>query len=113
MGKYGLLGEKLGHSYSPEIHALLKGYEYKLYEVPKEEVGRFLNETDLSGMNVTIPYKKTVMDYCVSLSDIAKALDFPGTPKTSLYVGIRVATSNSHEAFSTPFVSRAYILSSA
>ena len=71
MGKYGLLGEKLGHSYSPEIHALLKGYEYKLYEVPKEEVGRFLNETDLSGMNVTIPYKKTVMDYCVSLSDIA------------------------------------------
>ena len=57
MGKYGLLGEKLGHSYSPEIHALLKGYEYKLYEVPNEDVGRFLNETDLSGMNVTIPYK--------------------------------------------------------
>ena len=74
MGKYGLLGEKLGHSYSPEIHALLKGYEYKLYEVPNEDVGRFLNETDLSGMNVTIPYKKTVMDYCVSLSDIAKRM---------------------------------------
>ncbi|MDO4960796.1 MAG: shikimate kinase [Eubacteriales bacterium] len=71
MNKYGLLGEKLGHSYSPQIHGMLCDYEYKLYEVEKENVGKFLSETELSGMNVTIPYKKTVMEHCVWLSETA------------------------------------------
>lgn len=70
--KYGLLGEKLGHSYSPQIHRKLADYDYRLYEVSKENVAAFLNETELGGMNVTIPYKKTVMEHCVYLSDIAK-----------------------------------------
>ena len=70
-GRYGLLGEKLGHSYSPQIHGLLADYEYKLYEVERDKVSDFLKETKLSGMNVTIPYKKTVMDACVSLSETA------------------------------------------
>lgn len=73
-GKYGLLGEKLGHSYSPQIHSMLKDYEYKLYEVERDKVGQFLKETGLDGMNVTIPYKKTVMDYCVSLSETARKM---------------------------------------
>ena len=73
-GRYGLLGEKLGHSYSPQIHGLLADYEYKLYEVERDKVSDFLKETKLSGMNVTIPYKKTVMDSCVSLSDTARKM---------------------------------------
>ena len=69
--KFGLLGEKLGHSYSPQIHGLLKDYDYKLYEVARDEVKSFLETTELGGMNVTIPYKKTVMESCVWLSDVA------------------------------------------
>ena len=45
-GKYGLLGEKLGHSYSPAIHALLGDYDYKLYECPREELDGFLRAFD-------------------------------------------------------------------
>jgi len=73
-GRYGLLGEKLGHSYSPQIHGFLADYEYKLYEVERDKVADFLKETELSGMNVTIPYKKTVMDACVSLSETARKM---------------------------------------
>lgn len=74
MKKYGLLGRKLGHSYSPQIHGMLADYEYKLYEVAEDKVAKFLNETELGGMNVTIPYKKTVMDSCVYLSETAKKM---------------------------------------
>ena len=74
MEKFGLLGEKLGHSYSPMIHSRLNDYEYKLYEVERENVGDFLKNTGLSGMNVTIPYKKTVMEFCTWLSDEAKKI---------------------------------------
>ena len=72
--KYGLLGEKLGHSYSPQIHALLADYPYDLYEVAPDEVEKFLSETDLAGMNVTIPYKQTVMPYLACISDEAKRI---------------------------------------
>ena len=57
--KYGLLGKTLGHSFSPQIHALLGDYPYALYEVGENDVERFMSETDLAGMNVTIPYKHT------------------------------------------------------
>ncbi len=72
MNKYGLLGRKLGHSWSPRIHDMLAGYDYRLYEVEPEDLGRFLRETDLSGMNVTIPYKKDVVPFCAALSDTAR-----------------------------------------
>ena len=55
--KCGLLGRKLGHSYSPQIHAYLGDYSYKLFEKEPEEIGDFLKNGD-SGLNVTIPYKK-------------------------------------------------------
>ena len=71
MGTYGLLGEKLGHSFSPRIHALLGDTPYDLYEKAPEELEAFLLQGDLTGMNVTIPYKKTVMPYCAELTDIA------------------------------------------
>lgn len=70
--RFGLLGEKLGHSYSPQIHALLYPNEYKLYEVAPDALGDFLSTTGLSGMNVTIPYKKAVIPYCKELSDTAR-----------------------------------------
>ncbi len=72
--KYGLLGRKLSHSFSPLIHSMLDNYEYKLYERESDELDRFLKSTELSGMNVTIPYKKAVIPYCVSLSENAKKL---------------------------------------
>lgn len=73
-GKYGLLGEKLGHSYSPAIHALLGDYDYRLYECPREELDSFLTRRDFTGLNVTIPYKKAVIPYCAALSPIAEKL---------------------------------------
>ena len=69
----GLLGKKLGHSYSPRIHALLGDYEYLLYEKQPEELESFLREGSWTGLNVTIPYKKAVVPYCDELSGVAAA----------------------------------------
>ena len=59
----GLLGKKLGHIYSPQIHAQLKDYDYKLFEVSPEGLEDFLKNGDFQGINVTIPYKKDVIPY--------------------------------------------------
>lgn len=72
--KCGLLGEKLGHSYSPVIHSMLADYEYKLYECAPDEVEHFVRGGTLDGFNVTIPYKKTVAALCDELSDMARRL---------------------------------------
>ena len=74
MNKYGLLGEHLAHSFSPQIHARLADYEYKLFEQAPGEVENFLRCGDFAGINVTIPYKKTVIPFCRSLSDAAAKL---------------------------------------
>lgn len=71
MLKCGLLGEKLGHSYSPQIHSMLADYEYKLFEKSPEELEAFLKSGEFDGLNVTIPYKKSVMPYCAELSPTA------------------------------------------
>lgn len=71
MLKCGLLGEKLGHSYSPQIHSMLADYEYKLFEKLPEELEDFLKSGEFDGLNVTIPYKKSVMPYCAELSPTA------------------------------------------
>ena len=71
MLKCGLLGEKLGHSYSPQIHSMLADYEYKLFEKAPEELEDFLKSGEFDGLNVTIPYKKSVMPYCAELSPTA------------------------------------------
>ena len=68
----GLLGEKLGHSYSPAIHAMLADYEYRLYEKSPDELEDFLLRGDWDRLNVTIPYKKAVMPYCTELSETAR-----------------------------------------
>ena len=70
----GLLGRKLGHSYSPQIHAKLGDYKYGFFEVEPENLGAFLTSGNFDGINVTIPYKKDVIPYCAELSEDAKRI---------------------------------------
>lgn len=70
----GLLGRKLGHSYSPQIHNLLGVYSYILFEKEPEELKNFLKNGDFSGLNVTIPYKKEVIPYLSELSPTAQKM---------------------------------------
>ena len=72
--KCGLLGRKLGHSYSPQIHSLLGSYSYDLFEKEPEELASFLKDGDFSGINVTIPYKKDVIPYLDELSPVAQKI---------------------------------------
>ena len=74
----GLLGRKLGHSLSPQIHRFFGDYEYGLYEKEPEEVEEFLRNGfargDFDFLNVTIPYKQTVFELCDELSPMAQKL---------------------------------------
>lgn len=70
----GLLGEKLGHSYSPAIHKRLGSYGYQLFEKKPSEVEGFLKDCAWTGLNVTIPYKKTVIPFLSELSETAQAI---------------------------------------
>lgn len=70
----GLLGRKLSHSYSPQIHKQLGDYTYALFEKEPEEIEDFLKDGAFTGLNVTIPYKKTVIPYCSELSEAAEAM---------------------------------------
>lgn len=70
----GLLGRKLGYSYSPQIHANLADYNYSIFEKEPEEVEAFLKSGCFTGLNVTIPYKKTVIPFLDELSPVAQKL---------------------------------------
>ena len=70
----GLLGRKLGHSYSPQIHSKLGDYAYRLFEKEPEELKAFLRSGDFTGINVTVPYKKAVIPYLDELSPVAQKL---------------------------------------
>lgn len=70
--KYGLIGKPLGHSYSCEIHGLIADYDYELKELDESEVAPFLQKREFNAINVTIPYKQTVMPYLDFISDDAK-----------------------------------------
>lgn len=72
--QYGLLGEKLSHSFSPQIHSILGLAEYGLIEVERENLAMFMTEKKFSAINVTIPYKQDVMSFCDELSDGASAI---------------------------------------
>ena len=61
--KYGLIGEKLGHSFSREIHGKIADYEYELREISGDGLDGFMKARDFLGINVTIPYKEAVMPY--------------------------------------------------
>ena len=72
--KTGLLGRKLGHGYSPQIHACLGNYSYDLFEKEPDEVETFLKTGDFTAINVTIPYKQTVIPFCSELSQTARRI---------------------------------------
>ena len=69
---YGLLGRKLGHSLSPQIHAHLCDYEYKLYPTEPENLDEFFSSTALKGYNITIPYKIEAFNRCDERSETAE-----------------------------------------
>lgn len=72
--RYGLLGEKLVHSFSKEIHEKLGKYKYELIEVPPEKLDEFMARRDFAGLNVTIPYKRAVIPYLDEISGRARAI---------------------------------------
>lgn len=73
--EYGLIGSKLGHSYSKVIHEMLCGYTYDLRPLPTEAAARdFLEKRPFKAINVTIPYKKLVMEYCTVIDPRAAAI---------------------------------------
>ncbi|MDO4316785.1 MAG: shikimate dehydrogenase [Lachnospiraceae bacterium] len=69
--KYGLIGEKLGHSYSKRIHEAMRQEAYELKELSREEFPEFMKERAFAGINVTIPYKQAVIPYLDRLDDAA------------------------------------------
>lgn len=71
---YGLIGEKLGHSFSPEIHACIGDYAYELKELAPDAVAAFLEKKEFSAINVTIPYKETVIPFCDKIDEAARAI---------------------------------------
>ena len=78
--EYGLIGAKLGHSYSKIIHEMLCGYRYDLCPLPtEEEVRAFLTRRQFRAINVTIPYKLVVMEYCSYIDPHAKAINAVNT----------------------------------
>lgn len=72
--QYGLIGEKLGHSFSKIIHEKLADYTYDLYPLPKQELASFLEKKEFCAINVTIPYKIAVMPYLYEIDQRAQAV---------------------------------------
>ncbi len=75
MKKYGLLGRKLLHSLSPEIHRELGNFSYELFQIEPENLEAFIAKKDFAGLSVVYPYKKEVVKYCDILTDTAKKLN--------------------------------------
>lgn len=72
--KYGLIGEKLTHSFSKELHTKLGNYEYEICEIKKNELSTFMQKKDFRAINVTIPYKESVIPHLHYISDEARAI---------------------------------------
>jgi len=72
--KYGLVGEKLEHSYSKFIHESFGFYDYDLIELDEDSFDAFFQKRDFLGLNITIPYKKRVISCCDELTPMASAI---------------------------------------
>lgn len=72
--EYGLIGEKLGHSYSKQIHELLTDYKYELTPLSREEFSSFMEKKAFRAINVTIPYKRDVIPYLAELDPLAEKI---------------------------------------
>ena len=71
---YGLLGKKLGHSYSKVIHEQMLVDKYELISLDEKDLDIFLKEKQFDFVNVTIPYKQTVIPYLNEIDDSAKKI---------------------------------------
>lgn len=71
MKKYYLLGEKLSHSYSAVIHSFC-GLDYSLRELPPEKLSEFVKSKEFDGLNVTMPYKKSIVPLLDEVDGIAE-----------------------------------------
>ncbi|MBR3107575.1 MAG: hypothetical protein IKH30_10415 [Clostridia bacterium] len=76
---YGLIGERLGHSYSPRIHRFFGDYDYQLYPMPLTDMEALLRGKQFQGLNVTIPYKQAVLPFCDELSPSVRAIGSANT----------------------------------
>ncbi len=72
--EYGLIGEKLGHSASKEIHGMLADYNYELHPLAKQEFAPFMEQQNFRAINVTIPYKQAVIPYLSWVDETAKEI---------------------------------------
>lgn len=72
--KYGLIGEKLSHSFSKPIHESIADYTYEIKEIPRDDLELFMKEKDFIGINVTIPYKKSVIPYLDFIDESARKI---------------------------------------
>ena len=72
--KCACIGEHLKHSFSKEIHNMLADYEYEIKEIPKLELDAFMKKGDFLGINVTIPYKESVIPYLYEIDDAAREI---------------------------------------
>ena len=72
--EYGLIGEKLPHSFSMLIHPQFFGYSYELKELQSAELKAFFEKRDFKGINVTIPYKRDVMEFLDDISQEARKI---------------------------------------
>jgi len=70
--KCGLLGERLGHSYSKQIHSVFAPYEYELYGVSREMAAQMIKSGEFDGLNVTIPYKELAYSLCDETDEFAR-----------------------------------------
>jgi shikimate dehydrogenase len=87
--RYGLIGEKLGHSYSKIIHEMLADYTYDLMPLTREEFVPFMQKKDFTAINVTIPYKQEVIPYLDELHPLAAEIGAVNTivNKSGHYIG--------------------------
>ena len=108
MKKYGCIGKKLAHSFSKEIHAKLADYKYELIELDESEIAPFFAQKEFAAINVTIPYKQTVIPYLDYIDDIAEKIGAVNT---------LVRTENGYKGYNTDMsinahnAQRAYIYS--
>lgn len=102
--EYGLIGERLGHSYSKQIHEKLADYSYDLCPLSKEEFPFFMERRHFRAINVTIPYKKDVIPYLDELDENAAAI---GAVNTIVNKGGRLIGHN------TDFSGFAYMVKEA
>ena len=102
--KFGLLGEKLSHSLSPQIHNELGITDYSLFQVNREELPQFFAQNEFSGINVTIPYKKDAMQFCKKIDEHAEKIGCINT--------IKRETDGSLSGYNTDYYGFLYLLNS-